>query len=212
MSQRITFAADGLILEGVFTLPQPQGRANGLILCHPHPLYGGDMENNVIRALDSAFAAAGFGVLRFNFRGVGESQGRYDEGIGEQEDVKGALSWLAAQPGIDAHHIFLAGYSFGARVALHVAAVEGRVRGFVAVAPPVLRGEWPSFDAHHGPKLVICGDADPYAPPEILTSWVERLPEPKRLVILPSVDHFFLGHERLVGQQAVELLQASICL
>jgi uncharacterized protein len=208
MPQHITFTADGLLLEGVFTPPQSQGQASGLVLCHPHPIHGGDMENNVIRALDSAFATAGFGVLRFNFRGVGDSQGRYDEGIGEQEDVKGAVAWLMTQSGIDAHRTFLAGYSFGARVALHVAAIAGQVRGFIAVAPPILRGEWPSFDAHHGPKLIICGDADPYAPPELLTSWVERLPEPKRLIVVPNADHFFLGHERLVGQQAVGALQA----
>jgi uncharacterized protein len=212
MPQRITFAVDGLVLEGIFTLPKPQGRAIGLVLCHPHPLYGGNMENAVIRALDRAFAAANFGVLRFNFRGVGDSQGQHDEGIGEQKDIKGALAWLAAQPGIDAHRIFLGGYSFGARVALNVAAVEGQVRGFVAVVLPLLRGECPSFKAHYGAKLVICGDADPYAPPEILTPWVERLPEPRRLIILPSVDHFFIGYEHLVGQQAVESLQALIGL
>jgi alpha/beta superfamily hydrolase len=207
MSQHITFTANDLILEGVFTLLKPREQTSGLVLCHPHPLRGGDMENNVIRALDSAFAAAGFGVLRFNFRGVGDSQGHYAEGIGEQEDVKGALAWLAAQPGIDAHRIFLGGYSFGARVALHVAAVSGQVRGFVVVAPPVLRGELPCLDHHHGPKVILCGSADPVAPPEILTSWAERLPQPKRLIILEGVDHFFLGHERLVGQQAVEMLQ-----
>jgi alpha/beta superfamily hydrolase len=208
MPQHITFTADGLILEGVFTPPHSQEQAGSLILCHPHPLRGGDMDNNVIRALDSAFAAAGFGVLRFNFRGVGDSQGRYDEGIGEQQDVKGAVAWLMAQPGIDAHRIFLAGYSFGARVILQVAAGAGQTLGFIAVAPPLLRGEWPSFDTHHGPKLIICGDADRYAPPEVLIPWVERLPEPKRLIILPNVDHFFFGHERWVGQQAVEALQA----
>lgn len=187
--------------------PDEAAHAPGLVLCHPHPLYGGDMENNVVRALAEAFAAAGFAVLRFNFRGVGRSTGHYGEGIGEQEDAKAALAWLAAQPGMDADRLFLAGYSFGARVTLAVASADPRVRGFVVVAPPVLGGEWPPLESSHGPKIFLCGNRDPYAPPEILMGLVKSLPEPKRLAIFPDTDHFFVGQEHTLAQHAVKLLQ-----
>jgi len=115
------------------------------------------------------------------------------------------LTWLAAQAGVKADRLWLAGYSFGARVTLAVAAVDPRVRGFIAVAPPMLRGEWPTLAAFRGPKLFISGDEDPYTPPEVLTRWVDGLPEPKRLVILSGVDHFFRGHEGTLGNRVITL-------
>jgi uncharacterized protein len=186
---------------------EPGPHAPGLVICHPHPLYGGDMENNVVRALAEAFTAVGFAVLRFNFRGVGRSTGHYGEGIGEQEDAKAALTWLKTQPGIDAQQLFLAGYSFGARVTLAVAATDPCVCGFIAVAPPVLRGQWPSLGSSRGPKVFLSGDRDPYAPSEVLTDLVESLPDPKRLVVFPDTDHFFVGQERMLAQNAVKLVQ-----
>ena len=114
-SRRITFASGDVTCEGIFTGSTADGQVPGIVICHPHPLRGGDMLNNVVRALAEAFAERGFAVLRFNFRGVGSSTGQYAEGIGEQEDAKAALSWLIAQPGIDVDRLFLAGYSFGAR-------------------------------------------------------------------------------------------------
>jgi alpha/beta superfamily hydrolase len=206
-SQRITFTADDVTCEGLFACSDADGQVPGIVICHPHPLRGGDMENNVVRALAEAFAAVGFAVLRFNFRGVGRSTGRYAEGIGEQEDVKAALAWLMAQPGIDADRLFLAGYSFGARVTLSVASTEPRVAGFVVVAPPVLRGAWPSLDSAHGPKIFLCGERDPVAPPEVLTGMIKNLPEPKRLVMFSDADHFFVGQERTLARHAVKLLQ-----
>jgi alpha/beta superfamily hydrolase len=206
-SQHLTFTANEVICEGVFVRPDEIPRAPGLAVCHPHPLHGGDMENNVVRGLAQAFGAAGFAVLRFNFRGVGRSTGHYGEGIGEQDDAKAALAWLAAQPRIDTERLFLAGYSFGARVTLAVASTDPRVRGFIAVAPPALRGEWPSLADSYGPKIFLCGEHDPVAPPEVLVGLVNRLPEPRRLVVFADTDHFFVGQERTLAQHAVKLLQ-----
>jgi uncharacterized protein len=203
----ITFASESGTCEGIFVPAHEDDRAPGLVICHPHPLRGGDMENNVVRALAEAFAAAGFVVLRFNFRGVGKSTGNYSEGIGEQDDAKTALAWLASQPGTDADRLFLAGYSFGARVTLAVASTDPRVRGFIVVAPPVLRGDWPSLESSRGPKIFLCGDRDPHAPPDVLTGLVKSLPEPRRLAIFPNADHFFVGQERALAQHAVKLLQ-----
>jgi uncharacterized protein len=206
-SLQITFPSESVTCEGLFEQPDAVAHVPGLVICHPHPLRGGDMENTVVRALAEAFAAAGFAVLRFNFRGVGKSTGHYGEGIGEQEDAKAALAWLAAQPGIDTDRVFLAGYSFGARVTLAVASTDPHVRGFFVVAPPVLRGDWPSLESHRGAKIFLCGDRDPVAPPEVLAGLVKSLPEPKRLLILQDADHFFVGQERMLAQHAVKWLQ-----
>jgi uncharacterized protein len=206
-SQHITFGADGVTCEGLLARPTLNGQTPGIIICHPHPLRGGDMLNNVVVALAEDFAAVGFAVLRFNFRGVGRSMGHYAEGVGEQEDVKAALTWLSVQPGIDAERLFLAGYSFGARVTLAVASTDPRVRGFVVVAPPILRGDWPSLESVHGPKIFCCGECDPVAPPEVLRAMIKGLPDPKRLVVFPDADHFFVGQERPLAQHAVKLLQ-----
>jgi alpha/beta superfamily hydrolase len=205
-TQPVSFTADGYTLEGILSLPESPSKAPGLVICHPHPLYGGDMQNNVVRALAEAFAMVGYAVLRFNFRGVGRSQGRYGEGIGERSDAQAALAWLSAQPGVESERLFLAGYSFGARVALAVAAADPLLRGCIAVAPPVRRGDWPDLGTFHRAKLIIGGDRDPYAPPEILSAWVEGLPDPKRLVIFPGADHFFRGYEGALGEHAVKLL------
>jgi alpha/beta superfamily hydrolase len=206
-SQHITFTSENVTCEGVFVHPDEDAHAPGLVICHPHPLYGGDMDNNVVKALAEAFAAAGFAVLRFNFRGVGRSTGHYGEGIGEQGDAKAALAWLSAQPGMDADQLFLAGYSFGARVTLAVASTDFRACGLIVVAPPVLHGDWPSLESSRGPKIFLCGDRDPYAPPEVIRGVVQSLPEPKRLVVFPDTDHFFVGQERTLAQHAVKLLQ-----
>jgi uncharacterized protein len=206
-SRRITFMADGVTCEGIVVCPDGVSHTPGLVICHPHPLYGGDMENHVVRGLAEAFAAVGFAVLRFNFRGVGQSTGHYSEGIGEQADAKAAMEWLIAHSGVDPERLFLAGYSFGARVTLAVASADLCVNGFIVVAPPVLRGDWPAVESSRGPKIFLCGDRDPYSPPEALTTLVNRLPEPKRLLVLPDTDHFFVGQERALGQHAVKLLQ-----
>jgi uncharacterized protein len=139
--------------------------------------------------------------------GSGRSTGHYGEGIGEQEDAKAALTWLSAHPGTDADQLFLAGYSFGARVTLAVAAIDPRVRGFIVVAPPVLHDQWPSLESNRGLKVFLSGERDPYAPPEVLMALVKRLPDPKRLIVFPDTDHFFVGQERTLAQNAVKLLE-----
>jgi uncharacterized protein len=206
--RQITFMADSATCEGLLARPQAEdSQAPGIVICHPHPLRDGDMFNNVVRGLAEAFTAVGFATLRFNFRGVGRSTGQYAEGIGEQEDAKAAMAWLMMQPGIDPDRLFLAGYSFGARVALAVAPTDSHVSGFVVVAPPVLRGDWPSLEFARGPKIFFCGEHDPVAPPEVLKDRLRALPEPKRLVVVPNADHFFVGQEHTLAQHAVKLLQ-----
>jgi alpha/beta superfamily hydrolase len=209
-NRRITFEANGATCEGVLACPDEMIHAPGVVVCHPHPLHGGDMQNAVVRCLAEAFVKTGFAVLRFNFRGVGQSTGQYDEGIGEQEDAKAALGWLGAQPGVNPDQLFLAGYSFGARVTLAVASSDPRVCGFVVVAPPVRRGGWPHLESTRGPKIFLCGDQDPHVPIEVLSALIDALPMPKRLLVFPDTDHFFVGQERALGQCAASVLQECL--
>jgi uncharacterized protein len=206
-TEQITFAVKGVTCEGLLTRPNIDAPTPGIAICHPHPLRGGDMLNNVVVALAEDFAAVGFAVLRFNFRGVGRSTGHHAEGIDEQDDAKAALTWLSVQPEIDAERLFLAGYSFGARVTLAVASTDPRVRGFVVVAPPILRGDWPSLESVHGPKIFCCGERDPVAPPETVLGRIKGLLDPKRLVVFPDADHFFVGQECSLARHAAKLLQ-----
>jgi alpha/beta superfamily hydrolase len=204
----VTFTANDVTCEGLFTNPYPEvANVPGMVICHPHPLRGGDMLNNVVGALANAFAAEGFAVLQFNFRGVGRSTGQYSDGLGEQEDARAALTWLCAQPGIDIDRVFLAGYSFGARVTLAVAASDPRVCGMLLVAPPALRGDWPSLESARGPKIVLCGARDPVAPPDVVIGMMKNFPEPKRLAVLSDADHFFVEQELILAQHAVKLLR-----
>lgn len=112
MSQdrHVSFPSGDITLEGQLHLPDTIP-ASGIVVCHPHPQYGGDMQNNVVEALCETAAANGVGALRFNFRGTGRSEGRYDNGIGEQEDVRAALAYLRDVPEVDAARVALAGYS-----------------------------------------------------------------------------------------------------
>src|SRR3990172_5657138 len=150
-------------LEGAVHLPESTP-APGVVVCHPHPLYGGDMENNVVLAACRALAGRGFAALRFNFQGVGRSEGAFDQGRGERDDVRAALAYLASLPEVDAERMGLAGYSFGAMVAAEVASAD--LRALALISPPLasddLRVDWGC------PALLLGGDQDPIAPADRL--------------------------------------------
>jgi len=206
-------------LEGVLHAPQGAGEWPAAIVCHPHPLGGGSMYNPVVTAIARALAEAGVIALRFNFRGAGHSGGQHDYGRGEQEDVGGAVDWLLNQPVVDPWRMSVAGYSFGAWVGLSYAQQDPRVTAVAAVGLtawhyddefgrthelPGLGVESWQFDpgfmrSFTRPKLFVGGERDAFAPPGLLRAFVERIPEPKTLHMLPGVDHFFQGREREVG-------------
>ncbi len=152
------------------------------------------MDNNVVLAVFQALAQRSIAALRFNFRGVGSSQGRYDEGVGEQDDAKAAVQFLIAQPGIDPSRIGLAGYSFGARIALAVGSQDKRVKalasisGITAINDPTLMG-------CTKPKLFVTGDMDNFIPIEQFKALVDRLPPPTKARIFSGTDHFWWGAE-----------------
>jgi alpha/beta superfamily hydrolase len=161
------------------------------VLCHPHPQYGGTMNNKVIVRAAQAFREAGLATLRFNFRGVGKSAGTFDFGEGEQEDVAAALAFMAERyPGIP---IWIAGYSFGAWVGLRVGVRDERVTTLVAIGAAVALADFRFLEECAKPKLFIQGTKDEFAPLEHVQALMLTLPEPKELILIEGADHFFTG-------------------
>ena len=207
----VRFEAAGLVLEGRVLLPQTQTPVPGVVVCHPHPLYGGDLDNNVVVAVCAALESRGVAALRFNFRGVGQSQGEFDQGRGEQDDLRGALAFLAAQPEVDQARLGVAGYSFGAVVALAVGAGEGRVRALCAISAPLGGPQLPKPE-EWGPKakLLAVGDADPLAPLSSLERWAALVPPPLELRSFQEVDHFWADAEEELAATVGEFFSRSL--
>ena len=176
----------------------PSSATAGVVLCHPHPLYGGDMDSHVVRGAAEACAARNVATLRFNFRGVGASTGQHDEGRGEQDDVRAALAELRRRLPAGAA-VALAGYSFGAAVAAAVAA-RTPIAGLALIAPPV-RIVPMTPPAVSGPVLVVVGAEDQYCSPAALEPIRGAMPH-ATITVIDCADHFFFG--------ALEALSAAV--
>jgi len=164
------------------------------LVCHPHPLGGGTMHNKVVYHAMKAFTSFGLPVVRFNFRGVGLSEGEFDEGKGEQDDVRAALNWIDDNLN---RPILFAGFSFGSHIGLRACCGDSRVKGLIGLGLPV-RAD--GRDYTYGflpqclqPKLFVIGDHDQYCPRELMEKVLETAPEPKRLVWVEGAEHFFQG-------------------
>jgi uncharacterized protein len=187
-------AGRDVALDARVAIP-PSARA-GVVLCHPHPLYGGDMDSEVVTAALEACVRQNLGTLRFNFRGVGASTGKHDDGRGEQDDVRAAVEELRRRlPGTVS--VALIGYSFGAAVA---AAVAGRtpVAGLALIAPPLRLMSLPAPAAVRGPVLVIVGAEDQYCAPAALAPLRDAIPE-ATITVIDGADHFFVGSLEALG-------------
>ena len=170
------------------------------VVCHPHPLQQGAMTNKVVTTVARAFARLGADAVRFNFRGVGKSAGSYADGVGERDDALAVVSWCRERwPG---RPLYLGGFSFGAAVALGIAARVAPA-GLVTVAPPVDRLR-ESFVAPRCPWLLIHGEADDVVPLEPVLEWSRALASPPKLVLLPGVGHFFHGSLAALTQAVTE--------
>src|SRR5262249_33111418 len=188
---RITFPCGDLKLEGLLALPE--GDAAGAAgMCHPHPMYGGSMYNNVVEAVLEPLWRRRFATLRFNFRGVGDSEGEYDGGEGELDDVREAVAFLAAKAAVTS--VMLAGYSFGASVSLRAGLTDPAVNRLVLVALPAAVLTGPS-DSASNPVLLVSGDRASSSPVEPLRTLASKLGSRARLEILAGADHFFAGYE-----------------
>jgi alpha/beta superfamily hydrolase len=178
-------------IEAILKVPDaPVQRA--AIVCHPHPLFGGTMHNKVVFRIARTFEDADFAVLRFNFRGAGLSEGTHDEGRGEQDDLRAAMSFMKRK--FPAAKLWLAGFSFGSAVMMRVGCKDPGPVGLVAAGFPVSKYELRDMLPCPTPKLFIQGSLDEFGPVDQLEQLFSNLPEPKQLVIVHGADHFFQGH------------------
>jgi len=191
----VSFASGELLLEGVLAIPEGTGPFPGVILCHPHPLYGGNMDNNVVCSLSETLTSASLASFRFNFRGVGGSQGQFAHGIGERDDVKAAISFVSALQQVHPGRIGLAGYSAGAGFALPIGSDDARIKALAAVSPPLAMFDFDFLNGCLKPKLLLLGSRDDLIPAHQFLEFCRNLPEPKEYETMAGADHFWRGYE-----------------
>ena len=193
-----------MIQLGTFTFEGPAGLIEGLykagaerparaaVLSHPHPRFGGTMYTKVVFRAAKAFERLGYPSLRFNFRGVGRSRGSFDEGVGEADDVRAALDWMAREhPSVALVHC---GFSFGNAVGTPVAAADDRVDRLVCLGTPTASFPFERLAQVTLPKLFVQGEYDEHGPLDELREGLNHVARPWRLVIVEGADHFFAGH------------------
>jgi alpha/beta superfamily hydrolase len=176
-------------------MPEGTGPFPAVIVCHPHPLYGGSMNNNVVYTLSETLTQASLASLKFNFRGVGGSQGKFGQGIGEQEDVEAAISFMSTVKEVDCERIGLAGYSAGAGFALPIGFKDGRIKALAAISPPLPMFDFDFLKICPKPKLLISGSKDDLIPLNQFLEFCQSLPEPKECESIAGADHFWWGYE-----------------
>jgi hypothetical protein len=192
-------------LEGVIDEPSTPPRA-AVVFAHPLPTHGGTMHTKAVFQGAKGLVRAGCVVLRFNFRGVGRSEGTFDQGPGEMEDFRAALDYMATRyPDLP---LWAAGFSFGSWIALETGAADDRVAVLIGVAPPVSRSGYDFSNTRRStkPKFFVQGEADDICPIQDMWKFYGELPEPKELVVIDAADHLFDGHTTEVGDALEELL------
>ena len=187
MEERCTIQSGNCRLEGLFT---DTGSSRAVIVSHPHPLFGGNMYNPVVETLIETYRLNGIGTLRFNFRGVGNSQGRYDEGVGEQEDLRAAAVFLIDR---NITTIELAGYSFGAWVNAKTDLSDLQIGEMVMVSPPVAMIDFEAIGTIECLRLVVTGNRDEIATADVIRRQIAGWNGLARLEIVAGADHFYNG-------------------
>ena len=192
--QALSIPGPAGMIEAAFDLAEGPARAALAVVCHPLPTEGGTMHNKVVTMAARALRESGVATLRFNFRGVGQSEGRFDDGEGELEDLRAVVRWARARhPG---QALWLAGFSFGAWVSLRAAGELGAT-ALVSIAPPVGRSwDFVGLVPPPIPWVVVQGEADEIVDPRAVFDWLATLPRPPQLVRMPDTSHFF--HRKLM--------------
>ena len=189
-AESLTIDGNAGRLEAVLEAPRTGEPSAVAVVCHPHPLHGGTMHNKVAHTLARAFLASGFAALRFNFRGTGDSDGRFDDGNGEVDDVLACIDWMRRRfPG---RSPWLAGFSFGAAMSIR-AAVAADVAGLVSVAPAAFRFAGSLREQPDCPWLIVHGAEDELVPIDESVKWVDSLEPGPELVVFEDTTHFFHG-------------------
>jgi alpha/beta superfamily hydrolase len=187
--------ADAVQLEA--QIREPKGVSRGaVIVCHPHPVYGGTMDNKVVYRAARAAREAGFIALRFNFRGVGSSTGQFDHGIGEKDDVASVINWL--EKNYTGLPLALVGYSFGAWVGLQVGCRDQRIRALAGLGLPLDLYDFEFLIDNPKPAICIVGTRDEFCSQESLQRLAGRLPASSVVHPIGNADHFFADKVEVV--------------
>lgn len=205
LAERVRIAGPAGEIEALVEMPADRSVASGRfgVVCHPHPLYGGTLDNKVVYTLARAFVELGVPSIRFNFRGVGASAGAYDEGRGETEDALAVIAygrerWAGAS-------LWLAGFSFGGAVAVRAAALT-RPDTLVTVAPGITRVAMQGVGSPACPWLIVQGDADDVIAPGAVREWASRQSPAPAIRLLPGAGHFFHGRLHELRSVVLEFL------
>jgi uncharacterized protein len=181
-------------LEAISDVALPEEARRGTaVICHPHPLQGGTMHNKVVTMVERSLRESGLDTVRFNFRGTGESEGTYDNGNGEGDDLAAVVAWVRRLRPDDA--LWLGGFSFGSYVSIRNA-MRLHADALISIAPPA--GRWPfeGFALPTCPWLVVQGEEDEVVDPQAVFDWIDSMKQPPELVRMPETSHFF--HRRLM--------------
>ena len=184
---KIKFASKDLFIEGLLCIQEGE---KGVVVTHPHPLYGGTMYNQVVETLVEVYQNNAFSTLRFNFRGVAGSEGRYDEGKGEQEDVRSALQYMHERGKRD---VDLAGDSFGAWVNAKINDTHSLYDRIVMISPPVAFLDFSFLSFNPKIRLVVAGGKDNIAPADTITNVINTWNQKAHLEVIEGADHFYTG-------------------
>jgi uncharacterized protein len=195
-------------LEALIEPPTGVLRA-AVVFAHPLPTHGGTMHTKVVFQGSKALARIGCAVLRFNFRGVGRSAGKWDEGRGECDDFRAGVDFMAARyPGVE---LWAAGFSFGSYVALKTGAEDDRICTLIGIAPPVNRYDFTAVKSSTKPKFIIHGEADELIPLKQVREFYAQLADPKELVEIDRANHLFDGQVTEVAEALEDLLADFSC-
>ena len=206
----VSFTAKGMNLEGIIALPDGDGPFPGVVMCHPHPLHGGNMDNNVVVAVTFGLADAGIASLRFNFRGVGNSQGEHAKGEKEHEETLVAMDFLGALPDVDDDRIGLGGYSFSTRVICAHKQLYKKPRAIALVAPSIEAITDSPLQTEITPKMIITGDRDRLVNADGVDEQLARFDPPTDYHVVPGADHFWVGQEGQMAECVVQFFRDNL--
>jgi len=206
----VNFPCGELSLEGILSVPEGNRPLPAVIVCHPHPLYGGSMENNAVNSICEALTRLSLISFKFNFRGVGYSQGTYDNGIGEQEDVRAAISFLTQLNMVDSNRIGLAGYSAGAAFGLPIGAEDSGIIAIAAVSPPFSMSDFSFLTDSLKPKYLISGSDDNFTLESQFQDYCKHLPDPVEYESIEGADHFWSGYEKEMAMKVAAFFARTL--
>ena len=208
--QHTTFKSGRLKLEGVLHMPEGSGPFPAVIVCHPHPLYSGSMDNNVVDAVCAALVQASVAAFKFNFRGVGRSQGRYDEGQGEGEDVKNTIGYVSPLKELDAACLGLCGYSAGAAFSLPACCNDARIAAIAAISPPLAMFDFSCIVGCNKPLFLISGSRDDFTPAERFLGFCKNRSNTSEHELFEGADHFWQGYESELAEKVAAFFAKAL--